>query len=497
MFHRLLPCIFVLLASTMLLAQESHETRAQELLLRSYALAQPAPAAERADLLAEQASVATKLGEQIGARWAEELFTLATKLSPAERYFAQQSAVRAMTQADPKRAYELSKQIDLPSRTFTGTPHDFFMSEIVSGLWTKQGDAALPIVRMILREQAGTSAYPYFGVQSWIHGLSKTDPSEARALFEDAAESYLKTVEEPRQFYQFLEMTWRLVPPDAVRPVLIAAVDRLLQENDSSPDFYGRLIGRDQSIVEFRNSSLPKLMNLLPAMGALDPELLEQALASRPELGLPHSARGYAMQTMTGPNAGPQQMDARRNPDLMFDPDEALAAARANDNVEQRAIELTNVARRFPQRAGQALTEADALIPQINKDDVALGVLASIAETAHDDPALSRSAVERGFILLGALYQHSVRWRSANQQAINIQSAFDRLTDAAAGLDVNLALSHMTDYKDPLIQARLLVRAAGGIVRQAEIGRNRQQMERARKNALERFRAGQTQVSPR
>lgn len=81
--------------------------------------------------------------------------------------------------------------------------------------------------------------------------------------------------------------------------------------------------------------------------------------------------------------------------------------------------------------------------------------------------------------------------------AITIQNAFDRIADAAAGLDVDLALSHLNDYTDPLIQARLLVQAASGMVRQAEINCNREKVERARKQALEELRASRSADAPR
>jgi len=488
MFFRLATLLLLMVTAMSLTAQTPEEAQAKALVLQSYALARNAPPEARADLLGKQAMVADKVDEQLARQWSEELWATSQGLPDGQRFIAQHAAVLSMTQADPLRAYTMTRAMTLPKRFVVSGGYDMGMSDIVNALWKKQGEAALPTVQTILRELSGTGDYPYFALGNLIAQLQKSNPGVAKVLFEDAVGSYMRAPEKPPNFDQFIEITWRALPPDAVRPVLNSVVDSLLANDAPGPDFYGRFILRDRSVIDFRTPTTANLLNLVPVMKALDLELLQRVLASRPELSVVARGESYGMQAYSGPGAGPERLDERQNPDMMMDPEKAIAAARAHQDVWKRALALAEVARHFswgnPDRMLDALKEADALVPQIDNEQAKISVLASIAQSAQSmgDVQLARSATERGLALVSASYKHVVSATGGcpDQSAMNAQFAFDRFTETAGAVDVNFAVAHLSDYKDPLIQARLLANAAAGMLQAADQRRSKVETKKVR-----------------
>jgi hypothetical protein len=203
------------------------------------------PPGDRVDLLYQLSISATGVNAGLSARWAIEMYDLATtRMSDNSMMRAAQrkNALTVLSFSDAEGAAELFFQLE-PSQghRLSEDPRVDLSRHLFPRLWAKNGSSSLPLIRRLAKFTASTVEYPYAAMASLIPQVARVDSRSARELFVEGVRQMPgeHRIHRSQDMYvRFLRSGWPLVSRSeglqAVRAGLLGA-ERLAHDFELAP----------------------------------------------------------------------------------------------------------------------------------------------------------------------------------------------------------------------------------------------------------------------
>ncbi len=405
------------------------ELQPAALLERAYAITRDLPLETRAYLLGWMLDPASRIEPQIAQAWADELFQMAHDLSdPQQRGPAEIQAVDALSRIDVVHALEVFRQMDadiiMNGRVMPLDVRDSAARNLFSELLRKKGVPALPVLEQEAQRLAESGAYPYIAMGFAADQILHKDRSLAEKMFADAVAAYQQstpTLVGNAEFVTMLRDSSFYAQRADAQQAVTAVVNNLLSHPDDGDENFKKAQLSFQGVaIDTPTDYL--LLQLLPVVRRLQPDLLDTVAQSRPALGKAVSMAG----TMTQGNPFPHSVGElapppAANPDQAVvnriqraasdDPQAALAISNQLQDPAVRAQALSAVASgmvsKDPQQAAQLLSNAQDLAAKIDDKRKQLQAIIAMAQAGNrmNNQAVLRDSLARGFVLGNELLQ--------------------------------------------------------------------------------------------
>jgi hypothetical protein len=271
---------------------------AAEMLQQAYYLGGQLPTDEHAFQLSEVVLIASKIHHPMLSQWVNELMQMTAGLPQSDnRGFAEQTALRALAEAEPADALHMLTELAPAARTSKerGTipfdPRSMAARTIFPRYWKSTKNPDLDAVRSAANYLGETGQYPLLAVALILKEIGKPETTET--LFFDAMRYYNReqnnNIEIHREFRRFLESSYTFVPEAMARSGVELTVDRLLSEAAKPmPDdvvYVGRVYTGD-GFLELHSTAENFLFELLPLVRKVEPELERRILEKVPALSV-------------------------------------------------------------------------------------------------------------------------------------------------------------------------------------------------------------------
>lgn len=502
------------LVSTQMLAQSSAFERArggpldksnpESLLIRSYLLGKQFPDEERAYLLVRLADAASKVQPAFTKLWTEELFELTFNLPVDwDRVAVQKNALVALSRVDPVHALDLFASMDRPVPSADGSISEdvraFGAQTIFGEVYKEKGREATDALRLQAQRLGQTGQYPYLAMAPILLELSKVDAPAAESLFVEALSYYPKDFQirsNNQEFIQFLLMVWKAIPPALVRSALQTSVEKLtgreeLRENEA----YQARVYTKAGTVAFQNPADELILQLLPVIRALDPDLVSKLKEARPRLGQstnsgdsPQGSERVVVKGQAPPEVvtalqqrGIEQARLRYIESIVAnDFQEALRLSMTLTDPGLRSVALALTAAHSgttdPARTTKLIDQSQQAVTSIhNKADKvrALVALAEALAARSDTPAV-RKSLKEAFDLGTEILQEDLDAHPAKH--LILAKAFDDLalaTSLGVRVDKEYTLAYLSSLQNQLLQAQLLVDASRSMYDSEKVAQTR------------------------
>lgn len=358
---------------------------------------------ERLDTLLRLLSGAARIHPELAISVAAELFQMSKQDRDVPRPdLLQQTILTHLAKANPAEALRLLKSMDEP-RIHGGLASDgraAAASAVFRAYLEKNGPAAVPALRSVVRTVAEKGPYPYQAVGLLIERTVKAD--SAAELFADALTYYRIRKEEGlaanSAFVDLILKSRHRVSPAVVREALELVIPRLKCEGNNLPAGYRIQLHTDAGTAVFDSICDELLFTLLPAVREADPDWAQRIVRNNASLSAASNAVGevQSRQTVLVTNTS--------------SPDRVTAA-------QQRGLEqgtVIEISRLADQDPSQALRMATGL-REPGHAATALGYVA--AGFAKSDPTRARDLVKDGRRLAEQTTDSSWRVRAWASQA--------------------------------------------------------------------------------
>ncbi len=478
---------------------------AEALLTRSYLVGKRLLPEERAFQLTRLAQTASTIQPVLTRLWAEELFQSAMELPMTwNRVAAEKNAVTALAAVDPVRAFELFGTMDDPVPMLSGgLPEDvraFGARIVLPQFWKREGSGSLDDIRRAAQHVGDTGQYPYMGMAPIIRDLLKLGDIRADSLLSEALAYYTQPSRfraSDKEFVQLLGAVWDVAPLSWRREALSTAVAHLTGEAKppEAETFRARLL-TEKGVAEFKSASQRLLFELLPKVREIDPDWARRLVESHPEIGQASAAAGgvkfseeVTVHNVSG--ASPARVDEVQGTGLQrsrlanirgiaqTDPEQALRLSSSLSDSLFRLEALSSVATALagkdPERARGLIAQAKEAINKIQDTSgrvTAWVALAEAAAAAHDSKTFEE-AIKRGFDLGEEVFEEDLSTHPGKPSyELAAMDDLGRLTQVGVHADRERMLGRVTDVRNPLLQAHLLIDAAEALndLQKAEAG---------------------------
>jgi len=503
----------------------------QGLLERSHSIIQDLPVELRASVLASMATSAARLDAKLGKQYATELFNLSQQITdPTAHAAAQVGAVRAMTvnNNDLPTAVELFHRMDGidPEQLTAGQrdprlqaarflfpalmgedfarrfgPRRYDSSEEGAGTGggekkqseKKPGNSFATVIEEAQRLQP-VGMYPYFAVAQAASGLpvdKENNPLESS--FADSEQIFRQSTRSSTANDEFRDMLrgyWTRVPKDLAQTALHDLANSIIAVGDQGSATLQTFGSNGRQTLNLQSSADAALVELVPIMRQLDPQLLDKLKGDRPDFaravdqvgnggvmvtGSGSSGRGNGNgQSWNGGGAGPASGSAYNNRATMAgirnaaqqNPQQAMTMASNITDPTQASMALSmvagNLANDDPKAAADALQKAQDAAEKISDKSAQLRADISLANSADriDNDLALRSALETGFNTGNELLRDEID-AQPDQEPSWTQLA--TLTSIGMRRLPELTISLIEEVSVPSVEARLLLNAANSI----------------------------------
>ncbi|MGH9510034.1 MAG: hypothetical protein ACRD2M_08865, partial [Terriglobales bacterium] len=460
------------------------------LLIRSYILGRQFVPEERAFHLLRLTEAASRTQLSLAKLWAEEVFQLTFELTPSwNRVATQKNALMALAAVDAERAFTLFSSIDLPVPKSDGSmPEDVrahAAGTVFQKLWLRKGQSCLPEVRRAAQHLGETGQYPYLAMVPILKDVSTKDSAETQSLFSEAVSFYRRgsRVESAdREFVEFLNSVWDLVPRPLMGEAVRVAVERLLQERSAEDKRYFSRVGTESGGAVFRKPSDELLFKLLPRLREVDPDWSRRIAEERPALGAALNGgvrytEGVVVQGVkeaTEAEISAMQSEGMETSRLVrieeiaaTNPEEALRLALTLTDPALRSVALATVgmglSERKPIEASRLVTQAKQVLSQIEDDAGKVKAWTALAQAAAKtgDRETALDALEHGLNLGEELFEQDQDVHPG-QPAI-FATGFDELVtlvQVGIRLESGSTLARLISLRNSLLRAHLFIDAA-------------------------------------
>jgi hypothetical protein len=464
-----------------------------DLLTRSYDLGKQFVPEERGMQLIRLTEVGGKIDRSLAKRWAEEAFHESAQLPIGiERLLLQRNVVVFLAPYDPKRAFRMLQDMDLPVLNKDGTmPEDLrtgAAEPVFTNYWKQFGRSGLAALRPLASKLGDTGQYPFLAIIPIIRELSSTDPPQARSLIAEARQFYDRGSKSNAADHDFVAFIQALAPNlsnQELRSLLESAVAKLNDKKSTNGSFHVQVYTEKGSAL-FDNNADELLFQILPLIAKIDPQWEKRLVSNDQQLAQAAAVSGSIQRTEavavygTSDSAAitrlsQQGMERARLNDIsrvaMEQPAQALLLANSISDSGLRSIALSDVAigyaRTDPQRASALLAqakEATLQLSDLSQKESALAALSRAASTTRD-VVLFREIFARAFDLGEELFQEDLD-SHPGQTGISADVYPDLATLVEMGISVNdnATISRVLACKNEVLQAYLLIDAARALV---------------------------------
>jgi len=232
--------------------------------------------------------------------WSQELFDLTANLKPQDRESVQQSAVSAMSKADPAAALKMLLAVEpAPAPEFRGhvvahfhhnVPEAQTTSAIFARYFEHYGVAGLRELERAAQNLATHGDYPFGAWSKIVLKLHVSDSGQVQDIVKQIriAAGSASYQPDPMQddLMQFLEESSRALPASTKRDLVQIAVKRILDssQKDSNDSRAQYDIAMGPNPAKFTNCTDATLYRYLATIRNGDPDLADSLLKARPEL---------------------------------------------------------------------------------------------------------------------------------------------------------------------------------------------------------------------
>ena len=494
---------------------------AQGLLERSHSIIQDLPVELRASVLASMATMAARLDAKLGKQYATELFNLSQQLTdPIAHATAQLAAVRAMTvnNNDLPTAVELFHRMDGvdPAQLTPGLRDPRlqaarFLFPALMGedferrFGPRSGDTekkrsekkSVNTFETVLEEAKRlqpVGMYPYFAVEQAASGLpvdKENNPLESS--FADSEQVFRQSTRSSTandEFRDMLRSYWMRVPKDLAQTALHDLTNSIVAVGDQGSATVQTFGSNGRQTINLQSSADAALVELVPIMRQLDPQLLDKLKGDRPDFAraVDQVGNGGVMVTSAtnggrgsgnGPswngggisnggayNSANRATMARIRNAAQQNPQQAMTMASNITDPTQASMALSmvagNLANDDPKAAADALQKAQDAAEKISDKSAQLRADISLANSADriDNDLALRSALETGFNTGNELLRDEIDAQPDQEPS---WSQLAMLTSVGMRRLPELTISLIEEVSVPSIKARLLLNAAGSL----------------------------------
>ena len=381
-------------------------------------------------LLEMESDMAAMITPDLCRQWSRELLAFASTLPPSwDRLAAQKNALVALSSVDAKEAFELFPKMDIPVPLADGRLREDLRADGATTVFVEywkhdKSAAALSGLREQANKLGNTGQYPYLAMQPILQDVIQKNEMEGEAIFLETLVYYRRRSiidREDDDFREFLNASWGSLTDPLRRMALTAAVNRLLNESDTTKDgeIFSGSIKTGKGTRPFQNKAQMLLYQLMPTIQEFDHKWAEQLAEDHPSLKDASASDSHAgtmtilfdlNNTPSSAIAGLQTMASQSsiyNSAISVaakDPDSALLMAPQLDASHQAALYAEIASYVYPKdaaRASSLMSVADERIKNMNDPYARFQALISYAQAAlkQKDDGRYKKAIDDGFSL--------------------------------------------------------------------------------------------------
>lgn len=457
------------------------ELQPAALLERAYSISRDLPLEARASLLSWALDPASRIEPKLAASWADELFQISQDLSNSDQQArAEVAAVRALARIDVDHALAVFRGMDaLTLQSGHVVPQDARAAAaeaLFPEILRKKGAVSISLLQQEGQRLAESGAYPYAAIAFAADPLLHTDRSLVERIFSESLAFYQQSTPTLAGNADFVTMLkyWGLqAPRDQAQQAITAVVNNLLTQADDSGQKLAQPFQFQGSTLD--NSADYLLLQLLPVLRVVQPELMNRIVQSRPALGQaaggmsawPRGSWSFAPMGESASAANSDQAVVNRiQRAASSDPQAALAVSNQLQDPAVRSQALAAVASgmasKDPQQAAQLLSNAQDLAAKIDDKRKQLQAIAAMAQAANrmNNQAVLRDSLARGFALGNELLQ-----LDENNGTSPSFSLLSPLVRAGAHTQLETLVAGIQGIQNLQVKAQLLVLTAQSMPR--------------------------------
>jgi hypothetical protein len=400
------------------------ETAIISLLQQSHDIGQQLPLSQRLTLLPRQTWMVSKLRNDLGREWANELFTISFPTKGDQRSWVQSTAMGVLVRLDPDRALELlhSMSMEEPEAYGGSSPAKMRLAQLVfQVLVERDGASVLPLLEQEAQAMGNEGHYPYAALgyaamQATSKDWGKDNQRAIRLLQSVFDPAFARYSQSPQRYSDDLEFGRMLdvlsggLPFDSVQPALRLLVKNLLATDTRKYQFVAGVHTSDGKTAKADNA-IDAAILVYGMLINRDPELVQELESRRPALKtlLEYTKEGRHS-SIEGP-VRPEVMQSEDSADeIRMDaialsrssPEAAIAKVQELPDDDWRTSTMLEVARGVagdrPERAAELIAETQHN-NQPTDDEMHFNLISAQASVAgsQNKQAVLRDLLQRGF----------------------------------------------------------------------------------------------------
>jgi hypothetical protein len=400
------------------------DTTIVSLLQQSHDVGQQLPLSERLTLLPRQTRMVSRLRNDLGQEWANELFAISFQTKGTQRSWAQSTAMGVLVRLDPDRALELlhSMSMDEPEANWDISPPKMQLAQqVFQVLVERDGASVLPQLEQEAEAMGKEGHYPYAALgyaamQASSKGLGEENQRAIQILqsvFDPAFARYSQRhhgYSDDFEFGRMLDVLAGGLPFDSVQPALRLLVKNLLAMDTRKYQFAAEVHTTDGKTAKADNA-IDAAILVYGMLINRDPELVRELGSSRPELKtvLEYTKEGRWSSTV-GPGRPEDMQSEDPATEIRMDaislsgsnPEVAIAKLQQLPNDDKRASAMLEVARGVagdhPERAAELIAETQPK-NQPADEEMQFNLISAQASVAasQNKQAVLHDLLQRGF----------------------------------------------------------------------------------------------------
>ena len=394
------------------------------LLQQSHDVGQQLPLSERLTLLPRQTRMVSRLSNDLGQEWANELFAISFQTKGTQRSWAQSTAMGVLVRLDPDRALELlhSMSMEEPEANWDISPPKMELAQqVFQVLVERDGPSVLPQLEQEAEAMGKEGHYPYAALgyaamQASSKDLGKDDQRAIQILqsvFDPAFARYSQSHHgylDDFEFGRMLDVLAGGLPFDSVQPALRLLVKNLLATDTRKYQFAAEVHTTDGKTAKADNA-IDAAILVYGMLINRDPELVRELGSSRPELktALEYTKEGR-WNSIVGPGRPEDMQSEDPATEIRMDaislsgsnPEAAIAKVQQLPNDDKRTSVMLEVARGVagdhPERAAELIAETQSK-NQLADDEMHFNLISAQASVAasQNKRAVLHDLLQRGF----------------------------------------------------------------------------------------------------
>jgi hypothetical protein len=400
------------------------DTTIVSLLQQSHELGHRLPLSERLTLLPRQTQMVSRLRNDLGQEWANELFAISFETKGTQRSWAQSTAMSVLARLDPDRALELlhSMSMEEPEANWGISPAKMQLAQqVFQVLVERDGASGLPQLEQEAEAMGNEGHYPYAALGYATMQASSKDWGKdnqraiqiLQSVFDPAFARYSQSrhgYSDDFQFGRMLDVLAGGLPFDSVQPALRLLVKNLLATDTRMYQFEAEVHTSDGKTAKAENA-IDATILVYGMLINRDPELVRELESSRPELKmvLEYTKEGR-QRSIVGPRR-PQVMRSGDSADEIrmdavglshSNAEVAIAKMQQLPDDDKRASAMLEVARGVagdhPERAAELIAETQPKT-QPTDDELHFNLISAQASVAasQNKQAVLHNLLQRGF----------------------------------------------------------------------------------------------------